>query len=1147
MFKGIKEKTVQNERVLFTVISFLSILVIFVNSETLKSFFVGIFALIIYLVINAEILGRAFFEGENHLFKLAFGLLLFIILMALMAMLALVVSQLEIWYLLGMIFAAIATSIVSQFLRYERSQKKTNNRKEAIFKDLNIMPMYGLYIALFVLSFFILFNERSGWIVGPIWNITPPIFLPIYLITTAILVGIILLPGKINVKLFLIVFHSIFSLLFLVIVLYPGVIYNDPWFELARARVVLPVTRTFVQSASFRSLNSLLRGYVAHALIAMFSRVLNVDMYWSYVLLVPMLWGFFVPLISYKITKMITGEKRTSILAAFLTIPNLYFLAWGKLTEACSLGILFTFFLLYLLLRFLLSRETRMFFLITMILITVVATHFLPTLMSISFVVLAFALKKYEHVRLKSPRMAYFLLFVSFILSVFLLPLAVIGRGVILPMLGTSAFSIDKALNANIWELVLGVPEALPFQDAMLYQSFPPLGLIGLVYALKRKAKFKETLCFFSFLAFGASMIVLRILEFTMVGGIFGAGRLRVFIDMLALPFAAIVIASAIEFLLGAASTMRSFFRWRSLLVETLICLCLSAWVTATVYETYEYYTWGLLGTSLEVDAIKYIDEHTEGRYVVLAPLHTALIGWGFMGNPNFEKYYVDVRKTPSVADMFQFMETAGADVGYFMVTSVTGGNINKTIDEASRVFGLFKVLSNENGKIYIFNYKIPPLPLDADVMAFYWDTPPAYYIQNDLVRVMINPALRTLDVRDFWGDLYESIELDRTLVDAKSLGNLTTIEYFDDVNNKWVEWAPHVEISPAEKFQFKLRFESESLIGVVNRGEPLVNLRWESNRASTLSLEVGVFTRLYIPGLIGGRDSYDVNSREHGFFYTRSLSDDVVLHPAYAPEMNKTSLTYSEIKSYGGFDLTQSYVWYDLYVHNNASMDQWAYIEVWLPDMVYTGSSPPLWYSVDDGETWVFPRYNVETNSSEPIRTLGGVEVNWIYTIPRNRRETPTEWWSYTNAYGGFPLLPGDYTASGGAQNRMIFAFYLPAGDKALVRLGSPVHYVRPLETSYVFRDSENVYYGLRNMKEGLIKFYNLGPSEYVGGLRSTEVPTSLTITQDDADKVNSIVITLPSNSTFLLLSRKGVDTTRDLDDDGIPDLIQQTMEGES
>jgi len=552
------------------------------------------------------------------------------------------------------------------------------------------------------------------------------------------------------------------------------------------------------------------------------------------------------------------------------------------------------------------------------------------------------------------------------------------------------------------------------------------------------------------------------------------------------------------------------------------------------VYNTYAYYASGFMGTSYEVEAIKFIDEHTNSRYVVFAPMHTVLIARGFIGYPFPPgKQYVEASMVPSVADMYEEMESVEADIGYFMAPSFGFAKFGDIISTASRIFGLFQVLPSDIGEIYIFEYKIPPLPQSPDVMAFYWTTPPTYYIQNDLMRVVINPAYKTLTVEDFWVDLYQVVELNETIVGGNSLGNLTSVEYFDVTSNEWLEWTAQLEIAASSQFQFKLRFEKESLVGFVERAKGSVQLRWESGQASTLSLEIGGLERLYIPGLIDGPDSYDVNSREYGFLYTTSLTNDTVLHPAYMTNITGSSLTYSQIMTYCGFNSTEGYMWYDLYVHNTADMDQWSYIEVYLPDQVYMGSFPPLYYSVDNGTTWVYAPKRV------PITTIGGTEVNWFFTVAKSGKETPTDWRSYMSADGGSPIFPENFTDTGGAQNRIIYGVYLPAKDKVLVRIGASIYYFRPLKTSYVFRDSDNYFYGLRNMQEGLIKYYNLGPSEYVGGLTFTGGTTSLIITQDEKGNINSMLIELLSNAAFSLLAAKGVDTTVDANNDGIPDLI--------
>ena len=1161
IFPFIRDRIFQKEGIISLAVSLLAILVIFVNSNTLKLFPAGFAALIVYLFVNGKTLGKVFFSEEKRFFRFGFGVFLFIVLMTFTGILAIFLSQVETWWLLGMIFAAAATFFLGGFFGYGKVQGESDKR-EAFFGNWHIVPVYGSYFVFFVFSLLMLLDVRSGWIRGPIWNVIPPLFLQVYFIATMILAGIVLLPGRTSAKLALVCFHSVFSLLFLVIVLYPGIVWYDPWVEMSRGRSVLAVTNSIFSRyisvgalPSIRTLNSILRGLGNQILLAAFTEALNLDMYWVFVFLMPLLWGFFVPLTSYKMTRMVGGSKQISVLTAFLTISNLLFLAWGKLSGGGSLGILFFFLLIYLLMRFLLLRERRAFFLAILVVATVTTTHILPGLLSISVVILALALKVYEQIRPKFPHVAGLLLFMAFGLSTFLLPSMTVIRGILIPEIGVSTWNFQNLLATSVWELVFGVSEESPIYEEVMYNIFLWLGLVGVVYAIKREERYNKTLCFFMLLAFAVAFLDFRILKYAITKSLFGPGRVRVFRDIFVLPFVSIVIYTAAKSVFDITFKVRSSLKLRNVLGGMLVCLCLSAWALGAVYETYEYYTAGLLPTSIEVEALKYIDEHANSSYVILSPFPTALMGVGFFGLVNPEKTFVSfgqegvkylgqegVPSDPSVPHMFQAMETAEADVGYFVTTSFRkGSELNETVAKASQVFRLLKVFSDENAEIYIFDYKIAPVPTAPDVMAFYWDTPPSYVMQNDLLRVTLNTKTSTLSVVDFWGDIYEIIELNKVLVGGKLLGNLTSIQYFDPENDRWMEWDLDTELSPADQFQFKLRFESDALVGVVRSGESSVDLWWESGRESTLSLQVGDFTRLYIPGLIGGKDSYDINSQEYGFVYTSVLTDNIVLQPAYGSNVSSPSLNYGQISEHCGFTRTDAKMFYDLYVFNNADVGQWVYIEVWLPDEVYVGSFPPFHYSLDSGETWIYPRYNPETGRAEPIRTIGGTGVNWIVSIPRNREETPTAWWSYKEASGGTAILPGNFTESGGAQNRMFFGLYLPAGDEALLRLGTSVYYISALKVSYVFTDSNNIYYGLRTMENSLIKFYNLGSSSYVGGLRSTRIPLSLTVTQDEDSKVDSISIRLPSDTAFSLLSGKGGDTTIDLDADGIPDFIEE------
>ena len=790
-------------------------------------------------------------------------------------------------------------------------------------------------------------------------------------------------------------------------------------------------------------------------------------------------------------------------------------------------------------------------------------THPLTGIMSFILIFLAIALKRYQRIRPESPRTAYILIFMSFLCCILTIP-AIFGLNNIVYLYFAPAsvaeryaqeviaFSSEKLLRTDMWNLLFEEYADYSFREAVIYGTVPFMGIVGIAYALKKSkhGDYDKALTLFMFLAFLICLIDYRILEFAMTNVLFSALRIVPFTNLILVPFSSLTILSIVRLLGGAlenpielasAPRRQAVKLWsRRILAGLFIGLSVSALAVPSIYESYAWLG-GMQPTELEVEAVKYIDEHTDKRYVVITMPGTEMVGEGFAGTQNPEKYYVFVKGQnvglkPSVEVMLKYMRMFGAEVGYFIASTFRTPNFDDVVVEASRMFGLFNVLKNTEGEIHIFQYKIPPLPPSPDVMAFYWDAPTGYFVQNDLVRIVFNPKSVTLEVADFWGDLYESINLNETLLDGKSIGNVTLVEYYNPSKDIWVKWSPDGKIlleevpAMAQQFKFRLGFESGSLIGVVESGNSSIQMMWEDAHASSLRLKVGDFQRLYIPGLIGGAQAFDVNSLRYGFLYTASLTKNVTLHPAYRYEVSNSSLTYRQIVSHCNLSTTKGYMWYDFYVDNNAMKDQWAYVEVWLPDEIWAGIIPHLDYSVDEGETWL-------TVSREPIKTIGGLDANWVISMPRQVSESPTPWiWGPEKDF----ILP-NFTDSGGAQNRLIFGVHLPPGDEVLIRLKVSVYWVRPLEISYVFTDSDDISYGLHNMNEPVIKFYNLGSSEYVGGLTLTERPTLLIITQDEWSKVKSMVITIPPNTAFSLLSAKEVNTKIDSNpSDGIPDAIQ-------
>lgn len=1168
-----------------TAISLIATVAIILGNVVLfNSPIVGAIMSIAYFLLGGYYVGKAFLgEEEEYFVRFVFGILLLVFSLIFVGVLVSVFYYLNLLGLGVILCAPLVLSVIYMKLPRRKLEKEEGPTEKADTSKY-FSPLYIPFFALIAYCVYLLVTARTGWVSGTVWDVVSPSFLTAYFFAGLVLFGIILYSRtKVMSKVLLTMLYSLVSVMVFAVVLYPGS-YGDPAVHLGWARMLYEYGNLRPGGAPAAQLGLwymywLVKGKGLALLTAVVAKMFIIDVYWIHTFIVPVLWGVSIPTITYKIARVTGMGQKIGVLAAFLTTFYSSFVQWGQRGTANSLGLIPFFISVYFSLWYLgLKRKNVIAGLLAVFAaLTSALTHPFTGVIALIFVFLALTLKRYKSIKLKRPSWARLWMLGSALGGVLAL-FAVFALNNILYLNfappDVSAryareevimFSFDKLMKTNIWNLIFEGFASSSFKDAVLSGVILFLGVIGLAYALKKTTKrttYSNVLIWYMLLVFMICMVDFRIMEYAMIHVPFGPGRLLTLRDLIVIPFAALTVNSLVVILGGSSSVnlTRSLSGFKMLKAKlsakrifawVLIGTSLSALAAQSVYGSYVWLR-GLHPTALEVDAVKYIDEHTNGPYVVIGDPTTAMVGMCFVGIDNPAKRYVYAKgeyfRKPSVPTMVNYMQGAGADIGYFIVSTMRNSDFDKVVAEASRVFGLFKILTNEQGgKIYIFKYRVPPLPHTPDVMAFYWETPEGYYVQNDLFRLIFNPVDKYIDVKDpRWDVLYESIDLKKTMVGGMPLGNLTSVEYYNPSNDAWAEWdrlteVPFAEVPAlAEEFKFKLRFENESLTGVVARGNSSVRMWWEGSQAFTLSVDVGDFTRLYLPGLIGGVNSYDVNSREFGLFYTAltndSLTNGIVLHPSNKSEVSAPSLTFDDIVKYCNYKASSAQSSYTLYVENTADKPQWAYLEVWLPDDVYGGTFPPISYSTDDGETWTSPITGV---LSEPIETFGGTDVNWVLTVPRIFSERPKEWIFSKGGDGGFFILPLNFTDSGGAQNRFFFSIYLPAHDKVLVTLGIPTYYVRPLKITYEFRDSDDASYGMRNMEENLIKFYNLGSSEYVGGLSVASSPTSLAIVQDENGRINSVLISITSDPVFSFYTGSGVDTTVDTDGDGVPDNI--------
>jgi hypothetical protein len=95
-FDKIEQWITRDEKLLFTMVSYIVILIIFINLSIFQSPILSLPASVIYFLINGIFLGQAFFKKETTFFRLLFGILLLIMLLGLAGWLAVIIYNLDI-------------------------------------------------------------------------------------------------------------------------------------------------------------------------------------------------------------------------------------------------------------------------------------------------------------------------------------------------------------------------------------------------------------------------------------------------------------------------------------------------------------------------------------------------------------------------------------------------------------------------------------------------------------------------------------------------------------------------------------------------------------------------------------------------------------------------------------------------------------------------------------------------------------------------------------------------------------------------------------------------------------------------------------------------------------------------------------------
>ncbi len=122
-FDKIEQRITRDEKMLFTLVSYIVVLTIVINLNEFQSPIISLPASVIYFLINGIFLGHVFFEKEATFFRLMYGLLLLIMLLGFVGWLAVVIYNLDVMRFTLVLF--IVTTLSSLLNRKVKNKNVT--------------------------------------------------------------------------------------------------------------------------------------------------------------------------------------------------------------------------------------------------------------------------------------------------------------------------------------------------------------------------------------------------------------------------------------------------------------------------------------------------------------------------------------------------------------------------------------------------------------------------------------------------------------------------------------------------------------------------------------------------------------------------------------------------------------------------------------------------------------------------------------------------------------------------------------------------------------------------------------------------------------------------------------------------------------
>jgi len=624
--------------------------------------------------------------------------------------------------------------------------------------NVRLHVLEGFYLLLLALLFYLLLLARSGE-VYTVWQYLHPMFMPLYFATTFLLLTIIFSHEKTEYKLLFVIIHSILSHSFFIIIFPAGDI-SGQQSVLARTRLIFdnviihgwppwPVTNILERIYNiFRGLN------FQAASSVMFARMFGVDVYEIHMLLVPVLWGVFVPIAAFMTAKALGANDKVSVLSSLLVSLFPTTIIWGTYSVPNSLGYIFFVSAVPFFLKYLSSGETKTLFLVIVFSFISFLGHTLTGLISFSLLLLVLALRKYEVEKHDSPITAKAFLATVLAFCTLLLPFSLVYLKYFYPIF--TYFSLARIYELPLPELIillfLGPSVEFQLTTALIYLAAPLVGILSIMYILyslnKQHAanwrKTYQTCIVFLFLTLLMFLAQHRILNLFMTNIPFAGGRLWMFRDFMVLPFVAFFTHAIISFLHRKTSktlkqlqpSLKSYsarihtkklttYASASLLLIVYLSafVLISGWITVSIHRGYPHYA-PMQTTLYELEAARYIDQTTEERYIVICDQWFIYAAEMLVGVYNPDAYYftpsdpkgvslfLEMKKEPTEATMIKAMEHNNASVAYFVIEKPRLGTEQYNLTKSEALLNGLQIYPGgifyyqEKEKLCIFHYE---------------------------------------------------------------------------------------------------------------------------------------------------------------------------------------------------------------------------------------------------------------------------------------------------------------------------------------------------------------------------------------------------------------------------------------------------------